>query len=732
MNTTKRSGLKRDPMKQSPGNLTIFAIAAAVLFIFMIVIEIFNYDDRPTPPYNEATGNYYLGNEFTTSSDSISLNVDSNWTFVPNVTPNDVASGLFRDDSWRDTMAYAEGVAIYNSFGGWNDYDRSATWYNRSDNFTYNTYMIDDLVKLSACYLVSFDCDRNVRSVTVSFQNINGIARIYCNGKYAGSIGDRPDSIYNTNVYSDYADLIPENGRIDLAIVVSCNDKIPNPGILSSPVISSPHTMDIRIAANAGHFSIIVFLFILAFLIGSYIILSNTDINRAYAIFFASFFAITLYYLFDSRTISVNSHIRADAKFTLLIIATLATYAINSYIFWHSASNKKYNILKYDHLIIGSFGLALVVFYYIVDSLGYKTMPLFAALVFCLVSLYIAIVKDLVFYRKEMAGNSIIALYYCYFLFLIMISILINGIRGSFLPTYSIILPVIISICLILFAINMNISHKRMTRDATVLKRQVREKTLYISEINRDLVASNKKLKEGEEARKHVLSNVSHDLRTPITAIRGYAELMLTSGNMSREQEESYLTNIIRRSEQMERIVSDIVDLTRMEASDAEFNFTDVSMSEMLDELVTMYGLDLSGSQKHISLDLPEDDLLIVRADPKKFSRVFENLISNAIHYTNNEAEIIVKAWRTGAELPISEQKIHISVKDNGIGIPPDDLNKIFDRFYRAKNSGVNIKGTGLGLAIVKLICDRHNAVINVESAIGSGTTFEIIIGATY
>ena len=113
-----------------------------------------------------------------------------------------------------------------------------------------------------------------------------------------------------------------------------------------------------------------------------------------------------------------------------------------------------------------------------------------------------------------------------------------------------------------------------------------------------------------------------------------------------------------------------------------------------------------------------------------KISRVFENLISNAINYTEGEARIVVRAWRSNGNMALSEQQVHISVSDNGIGIPAEEVGKIFDRFYRAKNSGINIKGTGLGLAIVKLICDRHNAKIMVTSEIGKGTTFEIIMPA--
>ena len=312
-------------------------------------------------------------------------------------------------------------------------------------------------------------------------------------------------------------------------------------------------------------------------------------------------------------------------------------------------------------------------------------------------------------------------------------AILMDGMIVYTIPTYSnifVIFSLIAEITLVSTYINQQ---REIKRNAAILKRQVREKTVFISEINRDLMLTNKKLLEGEVARKNVLSNVSHDLRTPITAIRGYAELMLSAqDNLSLEQRNSYLSNIVRRSEQMERIVSDIMELTRMESSDSDFHFTSVSIAEMLDELVVMYSMDLENGEKRLLLDLPSRDPLIVKADPAKLSRIFENLISNAINYTGQQAEISIKAWRTGDKSHISTQKIHITVEDNGIGIPEQDLPRIFDRFYRAKNSGVNIKGTGLGLAIVKLICDKHDAEISVKSTLGKGTVFEVIMSASY
>ena len=145
-----------------------------------------------------------------------------------------------------------------------------------------------------------------------------------------------------------------------------------------------------------------------------------------------------------------------------------------------------------------------------------------------------------------------------------------------------------------------------------------------------------------------------------------------------------------------------------------------------------MYEADLVDTKKKLVVDIPEEDFLFVKADPKKLSRVFENLISNAINYTFEEAVITVKAWRENEDKPLAEQTVKIIVQDNGIGIPDNEISMIFDRFYRAKNSGGNIKGTGIGLSIVKTIIDNHDAKIEVESAIGKGTTFTISMKPTY
>ena len=558
------------------------------------------------------------------------------------------------------------------------------------------------------------------------------MAWIFCNGEFIQKIGDRTP-IFNLKAFADYCTLIPDDGKLDIVIVITCTPQVANPGLLSEPIIETRVANDIRTALTAGHFAVVTLLLIVALGVGSNIILGATKNKKLFVAFFVSFIAILFYYLDDCRFISVDSHIRADIRFVLIVIASCAAFIENSQFFVGSKPQKKYILLRKAHNIVLAVGGSIVIAYFICDIVYGLLSPEFVAVMFALSTVTLSIFINLFFYNKENQRVLLWALLFSLMFLVLYLSILLDSMIVFTIPTYSLIFVVFTFIAEISLVSSYITQQRELNRSAAVLKRQVREKTVFISEINRDLVLTNKRLLEGEVARKNVLSNVSHDLRTPITAIRGYAELMISAqDNLTLEQRNSYLSNIVRRSEQMERIVADIMELTRMESSDSDFHFTSVSIAEMLDELVVMYSMDLEDTEKHLSLDLPPRDSLIVKADPAKLSRVFENLISNAINYTEAQANIVIKAWRTGDVSHIASQKIHVTVEDNGIGIPEQDIPRIFDRFYRAHNSGVNIKGTGLGLAIVKLICDKHDAEINVTSKLGEGTTFEIILSATY
>ena len=733
-------------------NRTFGGTMLAFIFVLLLVLVIagvisigITFTTDTTPVYNEDKGTLILSDTLALDG-PYSSHVTGGWTFVPNVTPETARSSLAHAMNtshesstyfWPSTVLtnhrpYAETVGIRDTWKGWFDYNNTAQWFNTDRAPDYQRFMVDDRECVSSAYVGHFECSEDIDSLSLTFHKFNGTAWIFCNGEFVQKIGDRTP-VFNLKAFADYSTLIPEDGKLDLVIVIACTPQVTNPGLLSEPIIETRVACDVRTALTAGHFAIVTMLFIIALGVGSNIILGAIKNKKLFFAFFVSFVAILFYYLDDCRFISVDSHIRADIRFVLLIVAASAAFIENTQFFAGSKPQKKYRMLRYAHHIVVSVGLTLLIAYFIFDLVFGRLSPEFVALLFCVLTVLLSIFINLLFYNRENQRILLWALLFSLMFFILYLSILLDSMIVFTIPTYSMIFVVFTIIAEISLVSSYITQQRELQRSAAVLKRQVREKTVFISEINRDLVLTNKRLMEGEAARKNVLSNVSHDLRTPITAIRGYAELMISAqDNLSLEQRNSYLSNIVRRSEQMERIVADIMELTRMESSDSDFHFTSVSISEMLDELVVMYSMDLEDTEKHLSLDLPPMDSLIVKADPAKFSRVFENLISNAINYTEPKAEIVVRAWRTGDLSHISTQKVHISVEDNGIGIPEQDIPRIFDRFYRAHNSGINIKGTGLGLAIVKLICDKHDAEIKVTSKLGEGTTFEIIIGASY
>ena len=727
------------------GTMLMFIFALLLTLVLAGIISISATFEKKTPDLISDSGAIILSNELATGG-LYSDHISSGWTFVPNVSPEVVQTSLTKNadynmdgpvDQWPSSVllnhrAYLEGVNTADFWRGWFDYNKSPDWVNAKDGVEYQHVAIENTDCYCAAYIGHFECDPDIRSLTLMFHRFNGVAWVYCNGNLMERIGANWP-VFNLNAFADYCTLIPEDGKIDLVIVIACDSDVTNPGILSDPIIATNAANDAHTAITSGHFAIVIVLSILAIAFVSHIILNSTRNKWLFIFFLLSFAAILFYYLDDARFLSVNSHTRADLRFVFIIVSCAAGFLENSQFFAGTKTREKHFFLRKGHWLVFGICLSCIGTYYLLSIFFGILTPEFVALMIALAIATLSIFIDLFFYHGENQRSLLFALLYSLMFFVLFLAILLDNMIASMIPMYSNIFAIFALLAEIMLVSSYVNQQREIKRNAAVLKRQVREKTVFISEINRDLVLTNKKLLEGEAARKNVLSNVSHDLRTPITAIRGYAELMLSAqDNLSLEQRNSYLSNIVRRSEQMERIVADIMELTRMESSEAEFRFTSVSISEMLDELVMMYSMDLEDSNKHLSLDVPARDSLIAKADPAKLSRVFENLISNAINYTGPDAQITIKAWRTGETAHIATQKIHITVTDNGIGIPEQDIPRIFDRFYRAHNSGVNIKGTGLGLAIVKLIIDKHDAEITVTSKLGEGTTFEVILAAAY
>jgi signal transduction histidine kinase len=219
-----------------------------------------------------------------------------------------------------------------------------------------------------------------------------------------------------------------------------------------------------------------------------------------------------------------------------------------------------------------------------------------------------------------------------------------------------------------------------------------------------------------EEEQRKFISNVSHDFRSPLTSIKGYIEAMI-DGTIPVEMQEKYLNIILFETERLNKLTQNILDLNKFGKPGVSLDITVFDINEMIrNTTMTFEGVC---SKKGLSFDLLlTGNELFVKGDMVKIQRVLYNLIDNATKFANNNTPIVIKT-------NIRNEKVLISVKDKGIGIPSDSIKKVWERFYKTDLSrGRDKKGSGLGLAIVKEIVQAHKENINVISTEGVGTEF--------
>lgn len=219
-----------------------------------------------------------------------------------------------------------------------------------------------------------------------------------------------------------------------------------------------------------------------------------------------------------------------------------------------------------------------------------------------------------------------------------------------------------------------------------------------------------------EDDQRKFISNVSHDFRSPLTSIKGYVEAML-DGTIPVEMQEKYLKIILFETERLNKLTQNILELNTFGNKDISLDITDFDINQMI--RTTTMTFEGVCSKKGLSFDLLlTEQQLFVKGDMSKIQQVLYNLIDNATKFSYNNTSIII-------ETSIQNEKVFISVKDSGIGIPSESTKKIWDRFYKTDLSrGKDKKGTGLGLAIVKEIVQAHNENINVISTEDVGTEF--------
>lgn len=221
-------------------------------------------------------------------------------------------------------------------------------------------------------------------------------------------------------------------------------------------------------------------------------------------------------------------------------------------------------------------------------------------------------------------------------------------------------------------------------------------------------------LERNDLLQKELVANVSHELRTPLTLIRGYAETLRDVTGDNPVKREKQLGVIIEETERLGRIVEDILNLSQLQSGAVSFEPEVFSLNEMLSDIKERYELQ----QEPRSFQVTGASDLKVYGDKKRIEQVFYNLINNALRHTKEDESIEVRLTQNAGN-------VRVEVIDHGEGIAKEDLNHIFEQYYKGKRSdGKKSNGTGLGLAIVKSILELHQVSYGVESELGQGTTF--------
>jgi two-component system, OmpR family, phosphate regulon sensor histidine kinase PhoR len=253
-----------------------------------------------------------------------------------------------------------------------------------------------------------------------------------------------------------------------------------------------------------------------------------------------------------------------------------------------------------------------------------------------------------------------------------------------------------------------------------ILSRQLNETGEKLQRMFEQLQHEHSQLEKLERIRKDFVINVSHELRTPLASIQGYTETLLDGAIHDSDHNIRFLTIIRQNAERLTRLTADLMTLSRLELKTTRFQFASYYVNQLLADSVD--SMRLIADKKNVRLVVvPAPDATAVFCDSEAVHQVMSNLLDNALKYTSGGGLIEVSA----RPLPGEPEMVEVGVRDTGIGIPADDLPRLFERFYRVdKARSRELGGTGLGLAIVKHLVRAHGGTVRVESTPGEGSTF--------
>ncbi|MHC1685132.1 MAG: sensor histidine kinase [Clostridiaceae bacterium] len=227
--------------------------------------------------------------------------------------------------------------------------------------------------------------------------------------------------------------------------------------------------------------------------------------------------------------------------------------------------------------------------------------------------------------------------------------------------------------------------------------------------------------KQYEEDRKKMISNISHDFRTPLTSMLGYIEMLKDDKNLSEDNRVKYLEVVSSKGETLRSLIEDFFNLAKIDSKDITIDSKKINITEIMRQCVLSFLNDFEVSGIEPAIDIPDKDIFI-EADEKAILRILQNLITNSLKY-GSEGKVI------GIKLQESTDSVIIEIYDKGKGIPEEEIPYIFKRLYTVdKSRNSKLKGSGLGLTIVKKLVEKHGGTIMVNSIPYEKTVFRVVL----
>lgn len=264
--------------------------------------------------------------------------------------------------------------------------------------------------------------------------------------------------------------------------------------------------------------------------------------------------------------------------------------------------------------------------------------------------------------------------------------------------------------------IKINKEAKKLSKGNFDVKFDTNQPILELSELAETLEYTKDELSKTENLRRELLANVSHDLKTPLTMIKAYAEMVRDVTYKDDTKRTKDLNIIIEETDRLNVLVNDILELSKIQSGTQKLTIEQFDLEKFVKNIIKRY--DIMSENKKYKFKVSINKNIIVSADPKRIEQVMYNLINNAINYTGDDKKIIINALEL-------ENTVRIEVKDTGKGIDKEELENIWDKYYKIdKTHSREQVGSGVGLSIVKNILINHNCNYGVESIKGNGTTF--------